>query len=134
VYRSDDGGASWQRVFSNETWPFNVLVTPKGTVYAPGTNLWRSDDHGKTWRKLTDFSGRTIVGLAVDPSDENRVWLSRTTWSSGNDGSVHQTSDGGKTWTDITGDIGYSKPLVLRYDAATKELWAAGVGIYKLQR
>ena len=35
LYRSDDAGESWQHVFGGESWLFNVLVTPDGTVYAP---------------------------------------------------------------------------------------------------
>lgn len=34
---------------------------------------------------------------------------------------------------EITGSLPYRKPLVLRYSADTAELWAAGVGPYKLR-
>ena len=43
-------------------------------------------------------------------------------------------TDGCKTWQEITGDIPYRKPVVLRYNATTKELWAAGPGAYKIKR
>jgi photosystem II stability/assembly factor-like uncharacterized protein len=136
LWRSDDAGGSWRRVFTNETWVFNVVVGPSGMVLCPGGNLWRSRDHGDTWEKLTDrgAGGGTIVGLAVDPRDENRIWYADTTWGSGAEGGIFETRDGGKTWDDITGDIGYRKPLVLRYNADTKDLWAAGAGIFKMRR
>ena len=33
LYRSDDAGATWNHVFTNEQWIFNVMVTSDGTVY-----------------------------------------------------------------------------------------------------
>ena len=43
------------------------------------------------------------------------------------------SQDGGESWKDITGDIPFNKPDVLRYDVKSGELWAACVGIYKLK-
>jgi hypothetical protein len=34
----------------------------------------------------------------------------------------------------MTGDIPHKKPMVLRYNSTTKELWAAGVGVYKIKQ
>jgi len=135
LYRSDDGGASWSHVFKNEVWVFNVAVSPTGVVYCPGANLWRSDDHGATWRKLTSFEGSvSIVGLEINPKDDRVLWLSRVTWGTGAVGSVHESRDGGATWSDITGDLPYVKPIVLRFNPATDELWAGGVGLFKASR
>jgi photosystem II stability/assembly factor-like uncharacterized protein len=135
LWRSEDAGASWARVMDRETWIFNVAVSPTGVVYCPGGNLWKSTDHGQTWRQITDFpGGAAIVGLEVDPQNEDRIWLSRVTWSSGSVGGVFETTDGGETWTEITGDIPYVKPLILRYSPQTHELWAGGVGLFATKR
>ena len=135
LYRSDDGGGSWTRVFSQETWIFNVLVTPTGVVYCPGHNLWRSADHGGTWTQLThDGGGGQIVGLEADPRDEKTLWISSVTWDEGAHGSVRKTTDSGATWTDVTGNLPYHKPLILRFNPATNELWAGGVGLFKIQQ
>jgi photosystem II stability/assembly factor-like uncharacterized protein len=133
LYRSEDAGASWQRVFDRETWVFNVLVAPDGTVYCPGTNLWASSDHGKTWRQLTKRTdGATIIGLAVDPTNPRTLWYSATNWSSSaNPGGVYRSDDAGKTWTEITGDLPCRKPLVLRFNPETRQLWAGGVGLFR---
>ena len=137
VYVSNDAGESWEKAQGLNDWLFNVEVTKKGTIYAGGSQLWRSDDHGRTFRAVTKLSGVTACGIAYDPADENRVWFSATTWSSNSDApntGVYESTDGCRTWHDVTGDIGYRKPVILRYNATTKELWAAGPGAFKLAR
>src|SRR5262245_56391253 len=74
VYRTADGGATWQRVLyvDENTGASDVAIDPKdpSIVYAgmydyrrkpwhfrsggPGSGLFRSSDGGLTWRKLTD--------------------------------------------------------------------------------
>lgn len=133
AWMSEDEGATWTHVFKQEGWTFNIEVSPSGVAYVGGKDLWRSADQGRTWKKLTAFSGDpTIVGIAIDPADEQRVWISRLSWDSGARGGIHRTTDGGATWQEITGDIPFRKPQILRYNAERRELWAAGVGIYKI--
>jgi photosystem II stability/assembly factor-like uncharacterized protein len=135
LWRSEDGGDSWKRVFSNEEWLFNLMVARDGTVYCPGKNLWRSTDHGNTWKKISDFKGDgTIVGLEEDPRDPRTLWVSVTTWDASSNGGVYKTVDAGATWQEITGDLPYVKPQILRFNPATNELWAAGVGLFKLKQ
>jgi len=135
LYRSDDAGDTWKLAFKGETWAFNVAVSPSGSVYCPGNNLWKSTDHGQTWNKMTSFTDSvSIVGLEIDPRDEKTIWLSKVPWSSAAAGGIHKTTDGGKTWQDVTGDIPYRKPLVLRFDPATEELWAGGAGLFKVKQ
>jgi photosystem II stability/assembly factor-like uncharacterized protein len=137
VWRSQDAGASWELVFRNETWIWNLEVTASGTVLAAGKNLWRSGDHGRTWKAVTSFpttEAPVVVGIALDPADEQRLWISRTTWLAGGQGGIYRSCDGGASWQDITGDSPYRKPLILRYNPATRTLWAGGAGLYKLQQ
>lgn len=131
IYRSEDAGDSWKRVFSNEEWPFNLMVSRNGTVYCAGKYLWCSTDQGATWKKLTDFNpGGTIMGLEEDPRDNKTLWI---TFDKGK-GGVYKTGDGGVTWKEITGNLPYIYPQLLRFNPATNELWAAGVGLYKIKQ
>jgi photosystem II stability/assembly factor-like uncharacterized protein len=136
LWRSEDSGESWQLVFKNSDWIFNVLVTADGTVYCPEKDLWRSTDHGNSWQQLTHFppGSEVIVGLEVDPRTSKTLWISRVTWSDRTGGGVHRTCDGGGTWQDITGNLPYRKPICLRFNSVTNELWAAGVGVYKIKQ
>lgn len=135
AWKSEDEGATWTHAFKNESWCFNLEVSPTGTVLVGGKDLWRSTDKGASWKKLTGFSGDpTIVGIAIDPQDEKRAWISRVSWDSSDRGGILRTTDGGATWHEITGDIPFRKPQILRYNAETRTLWAAGVGIFTLQQ
>ena len=134
VYVSEDGGESWEKAEGLGDWIFNVEVTPKGTIYAGGSQLWRSDDHGRSFRAVTSLSGVTVTGIAFDPADDRRVWISGTTWDGNRAGGIWETTDGGGKWKEITGDIAYTKPLVLRYNAETRELWAAGPAAFRIRR
>lgn len=138
VYRSDDGGESWKQIFKQDQWIFNLHVTADGTLYVPGKQIWKSTDHGETWKALGKFplSGGTIVGFEIHPTDPNTMWAAANWWGNHADGhgGVFKTTDGGQTWTDITGNLPHRKPLVLRFNPATSELWAGYVGIYKIKQ
>jgi photosystem II stability/assembly factor-like uncharacterized protein len=135
VFRSENAGQTWERIFTPDGWVFNLHVTGDGTVYCGATNLYRSTNHGKTWQKISNFlKGRSIVGLEVHPDDPNTIWVSSITWGLASNGAIYKTVDGGKTWADITGDIPFIKPLVLRFNPKTSELWAGNVGLYKIKQ
>ncbi len=133
VYVSPDSGNSWRKT-SVSDWVFNVETAPSGMVLAGGKQLWISRDHGNTWKKATDLENITVVGIAVDPEDERRIWISAVVWGTSAGGGVYESTDGGESWTEITGDIPYTRPLILRYNSATRELWAAGVGAFRTSR
>jgi photosystem II stability/assembly factor-like uncharacterized protein len=135
VYRSEDAGASWERVFRNDQWIWNVVATVDGTIYCSGRQVWRSTDHGKTWKQLTKLTeNRAIVALEINPRDPKTIWFSAATWGLASVGEIYKTVDGGDTWTDITGNIPFVKPLVLRFNPETNELWAGWVGLYKIKQ
>lgn len=137
LYRSDDAGESWTQVFKQETWSFNLHVTADGTLYVMGNNIYRSTDQGNTWKPLAKLprQGASVVGFEVHPTDPNTLWAVANYWGGyAQNGGIYKTTDGGKTWTDITGDIPFRRPLVIRYNADTNELWAGNVGLYKLKQ
>jgi photosystem II stability/assembly factor-like uncharacterized protein len=135
VWRTEDGGGTWKNVFSQENWIWNLAATRTGAIYATGKNLWRSIDHGQSWKQLSKFNhDRVIVALEVDPRDSRTVWVAATTWDSSSSGGIYKTTDDGATWQDITGNIPFIKPQVLRFNPETQELWAGWVGLYNIRQ
>ena len=103
VYRSTDGGKQWKKVLMNAADPTNVgaidiTMDPKNArvlyaslwatrrppwaVYAPsympGSGLYKSTDGGDHWVQLhgglPDDSYVGKIGIAIAPSNPNRVW------------------------------------------------------------
>ncbi|HMB54227.1 MAG TPA: glycosyl hydrolase, partial [Thermoanaerobaculia bacterium] len=97
VYRTTDGGATWQNVLwvSDEAGAVDLALDPSNprVLYAtfwqvvrkpwdmisggPGSGLFKSTDGGDTWVELTEGLPEGIkgkLGVAVSPAQPNRVW------------------------------------------------------------
>jgi photosystem II stability/assembly factor-like uncharacterized protein len=120
VFRSRDGGATWQRVLfkdanagavdlamdpTNPRVLYAAFWQARRSPYAlesggPGSGLWKSTDGGDTWVELTRNRGlpRGVVGkigVTVAPARPERVWAI----VEAEDGGVFRSDDGGETWT-----------------------------------
>ena len=133
VYKTIDGGRSWTHVGLEKTraigrvrvHPSNpdiVYVAALGEPYAstPDRGVFKSTDGGKTWNRVLFRDEKTgAVDLVVDPKSPDTLYAAlwevfRTphSMSSGGPGSgLFKTTDGGKTWTDLTKNPGLPKPL-----------------------
>jgi len=98
TFRSEDGGMTWTRVNSLNPRPMyysQIRVDPSDDqrVYVCGTQLYRSEDGGKTF---DDDGGRGGVhvdhhALWIDPNDGRHMIL-------GNDGGIYVTYDRMENW------------------------------------
>jgi photosystem II stability/assembly factor-like uncharacterized protein len=119
VYRSTDGGASWQRTLfhDRDTGAIGLAADPAmNTVFAslwqtrrppwsvyppsngPGTGLYKSTDRGVTWNAVrgNGFPAESLgkIGVAVAPSDPKRVYAI----VDGKAGGLYRSDDGGGSW------------------------------------
>ncbi|HSC13315.1 MAG TPA: hypothetical protein VLC97_20245 [Rhodanobacteraceae bacterium] len=151
VYKSTDGGKSWNNVGlaatrhigAIEVDPRNaghVLVAALGHYFGPNRErgVFRSEDGGKTWAQTLFIDADTgAVDLAADPANpdvvyaaawqvRNYPWLSYFQPNAGPGSGVYRSADGGKTWSRIAGNGWPTAPALGRIGLAT----AAGGRVY----
>jgi hypothetical protein len=83
----------------------DVNIQPAASrLYATGrTNVYASDDNGRTWLNLTGFNNRSIVGggftsLAVSPSNPQDI-------AAANQFGVWRSVDGGLSWRGVNDEL-----------------------------
>jgi len=127
VFRTADGGKTWQKVLykDDNTGAIDVVFDPRNSsvVYAslwqvrrqpwyfnsggPGSGLYKSVDGGLTWKQLQGnglpdgILGR--IGIAVSGADSNRVYA----LIEAKEGGLFRSGDAGKSWTRVNDDERY---------------------------
>ena len=99
LYRSADGGKTWERRDSSQSmvWrPFyfaNLIVDPKNEnkVYKPDLSLIMSEDGGKSFSNISGAAHGDFHDVWVDPENTNDV-------ITGDDGGVWYSLDGCSNW------------------------------------
>ena len=100
LWRSDDAGATWTQVSSNDRltarafYYTNVDVDPtdRETVWVNAhIPLFRSRDGGRSWHTVDTPHGDNH-DIWIDPADPDRI-------VQGNDGGANVSRDGGRTWS-----------------------------------
>ncbi|MBV8909355.1 MAG: glycoside hydrolase [Gammaproteobacteria bacterium] len=157
IYRTVDGGASWQRVLYKDadTGGSTVVIDPSHpeTVYAGlwqsrlgpwedknefnGTagGLFKSTDGGTTWRQLANGLPANLsqINLAIAPSRPQRLYAEIATTEPGDYSSaaglgLFRSDDSGEGWTRITTDprpalrIGGGDLAMLAVDASNPDV------------
>lgn len=131
VYRTRDGGATWEHVLfvADSVGAVDIVMNPRNPreLYAgmwraerkPWTlrdasrdgGVWKSTDGGDHWVRLTDPSqdnglpDSTLfgrIGLAISPANPERVWALIS--APDPHGGIWRTDDGGESWRKTTRD------------------------------
>ncbi|MBV9609730.1 MAG: glycosyl hydrolase, partial [Acidobacteria bacterium] len=127
VFRTVDGGATWQKVLyvDDRTGAIDVVFDPNNPniLFAsmwqvlrqpwnlssggPGSGLYKSIDGGSTWKRLErnglpeGIMGR--IGVTVSGADSNRVYAQ----IEAKDGGLYRSDDAGEHWTRVNDDDRY---------------------------
>jgi len=122
VYRSKDGGKTWERVLykGNKAGACDLAMDPTNpsVLYAglwevyrkpwtlesggPTSGIFKSTDGGDTWTDITRNPGLPkgtigISGITVSPANPDRVWAI----VEAEDGGVFRSENGGRTWAKV---------------------------------
>jgi photosystem II stability/assembly factor-like uncharacterized protein len=139
VYETTNRGDRWNPISTpgangwTVTSNINALATAasdSSTIYASaGSHLFVSFDDGITWRQ-SDIPGVTgpLRDIEVDPSDNLTAYAVSEHFG---DGHVFQTTDGGLTWSDISGNLPDLPTYSLAIDPRTSTLYVGNDdGVY----
>ncbi len=125
IYRTKDGGGTWEQVFhlSDRTGFVDIQMDPNNPriLYAgawraerkPWTmisgsedgGVYRSRDGGDTWEKVENGLPTGMVGktaIAISPANSDRIWVLAE--AEGERGGLYRSDDGGDSFTRINGD------------------------------
>lgn len=124
VYRSTDGGASWEHLGLENTHHISrIVVHPRdpdvayvaamGHLWGPNPErgVYRTQDGGQSWEQLLFVDEHTgAIDMAMDPADPQTLFVAmyqrqRRAWgfNGGGPGSgIYRTTDGGRNWMELT--------------------------------
>lgn len=125
VFRSKDGGKTWEKVLyrDDKTGAVDLVIDPSNpnVIYATlwqvrrtpyslesggaGSGIFKSTDGGDTWTEITRNTGLPqgltgISGITVSPVNSERVWAI----VEAADGGVFRSDNGGETWAKTSDD------------------------------
>ena len=126
LYKTTNGGTSWKRVLGNDQWTgvTDIMIDPRNpqilyaatwdrhrTVAAlmgggPGTALYRSDDGGENWTKLTEGlpeSNMGKIGITISPQNPDVVYAAIEV--DRKSGAVYRSSNRGASWTKMSDTV-----------------------------
>lgn len=127
MYRSDNGGLSWEHIGLKKAGQIGeIVVHPKhpewayvavlGNIFGPNPErgIYQTKDAGKSWEKVLFVSDKTgAIDIDMDPSNPRilyaGMWTAeRKPWTmidGSEEGGVWKTMDGGQTWKRLTQDL-----------------------------
>ncbi|MFN2529948.1 MAG: hypothetical protein ABR555_01495 [Pyrinomonadaceae bacterium] len=125
VYRSKDGGNTWQKVLfkNNDVGAIDLAFDPVNSqiVYAtmwavrrppwfiyapangPGSGIFKSIDGGNAWAEIDTgipLEGRGRIGISVSLTNQNRIYAI----VDAKEGGLFSSNDAGATWTKVSSD------------------------------
>ncbi len=119
VWKTTDFGRTWFPIFDDQATGSigDIVVSPSHpeVLYAGsgeglqrpdlsvGDGVYKSTDGGKSWNNMGLKEVQQIGGLAIDPVNENRLFVAALGHPYGPNAErgVYRTLDGGKTWKNV---------------------------------
>jgi len=119
VWKTTDYGRTWMPIFDDQPTGSigDIAVSPSNpnVIYvgsgeglqrpdlSVGDGMYKSTDAGKTWTHTGLKNAQQIAGLAIDPANENRVFVAALghPYGPNTERGIYRTTDGGQTWKSV---------------------------------
>jgi len=149
IFKSTDGGITWSRKFSGQSWVQQIVATPGdfNTLYATvrANGVYKSIDAGETWSNASfgiNADGR--IEMAVSPVDTARLYASVLGSLSGTGADLYVSDDAGANWQVVTekntgddidflGGQGWYDNTILAHPFNADIVYVGGVNIWKFK-
>jgi photosystem II stability/assembly factor-like uncharacterized protein len=128
VYRTTNGGALWTQTGAlaaeGYEWHLQVLPSSSETVDAHvGDSVFRSDDGGTHWRKLTETLEGDVQSYIADPNNRSRLMA-------GTRMGVFVSTDEGRHWIPASNGIGRATVRLAIHGKPARVVASIGDGLF----
>ncbi len=144
IYTTTNGGTSWTALTTPFSNGFNdatpivslaIAASDPNTIYAATTDakVFVSTDAGSTWTEHDiPTDGDAISQIVVDPANAMTAYAVRDNYNTmTNSGHVFETTNGGTTWTDISGNLPDVPAYSIAVDDANSRIFVGNAtGVY----
>ena len=151
VWKTTDAGRTWQPIFDDQPTGSigDIAIAPSNpnVIYvgsgeglqrpdlSTGDGMYRSNDGGKTWVHLGLREGQQIASIAVDPKDENRLFVAVLghPYGPNEERGVYRSKDGGQTFQRVLYKDADTGAFQVEFDPKDRDtiyadLWAGRQG------
>jgi photosystem II stability/assembly factor-like uncharacterized protein/subtilisin-like proprotein convertase family protein len=124
VYRSTTRGNTWTQISANLTGSPDakldaLAIAPSNSnvIYASNNDrLYKTTNLGGNWTSATVPGSAAITSITIHPQDPNTLYVTRGGYTNGI--KVMRSTNGGSTWTNISGSLPNSPVNTLYLDVA----------------
>lgn len=119
VWKTTNGGTTWECVFENEgSYSIGSVALNPGNPHEVwvgtgelnsqrsvgyGDGLYKSEDGGKSWKKMGLEKSEHIAAIVFNPRDPKIVYVAAQgpLWKEGGDRGLYKSTDAGTTWKNL---------------------------------
>lgn len=119
VWKTKNSGLTWENIsdgyFGGSIGAVEIAEADPNIIYvgegeqtirgnvSPGRGMWKSDDAGKTWKKLGFENSAHIVRIRTHPKNPDIVLAAvlGNVFKSSSERGIYKSSDGGKSWKNV---------------------------------